>query len=330
MTVGNGPSGVAFGEGAIWVTNSADGTVSRISPRASRVTKTFPAVIGASGVAVGFGRVWIVSPSSASVVALDPHSGEVLKRIGVGVEPNAVAVGGESVWVANRADDTVSKIDAQTASVRDLIPVGRGPEGIAADARDVWVANGGDGTMTRLDPASGDIAKTVVLDNPPRGVTLTPNGVYVAVQSTGIEHRGGALRVLLVAEAVESIDPGVASFSVSPVLLVTNDGLVGFRRVGGVEGAQLVPISPSRFPRRPTAERRTRFRCARAFATRTGNSCSPRTSSVRSNGSSLLARTAVPVTTAGSSGPIAAPPGSRVISRRASPRTGTGGRSRFG
>jgi peptide/nickel transport system substrate-binding protein len=242
VTVGNGPSGVAYGEDAVWVTNSADGTVSRIAPRASRVTKTFPAVIGASGVAVGFGRVWIVSPSSASVVALDPRSGQVLKRIGVGVEPNAVAVGGTSVWVANRADDTVSKIDAQTASVRDVIPVGRGPEGIAADAREVWVANGGDGTMTRLDPASGDIAKTVVLDNPPHGVALTPSGVYVAVQSTGIEHRGGALRVLFVADTeVESIDPGMAGFNAYPILLVTNDGLVAFRRVGGVEGAQLVP-----------------------------------------------------------------------------------------
>ena len=205
------------------------------------MTKTFAAVIGASGVAVGFDRVWIVSPSSASVVALDPRSGQVLKRIGVGVEPNAVAVGGDSVWVANRADDTVSKIDAQTASVRDVIPVGSRPDGIAAGARDVWVANGGDGTMTRLDPASGDIAKVVVLDNPPRGVALTPTGVYVAVQSTGIEHRGGALKVLFVAENLVSIDPGAAGFSAYPILLATNDGLVGFRRVGGVEGAQLVP-----------------------------------------------------------------------------------------
>jgi len=240
ITVGNGPSGVASGENAVWVTNSADGTVSRIDPDTGRVTRTLPAVIGASGVAVGFGRVWIVSPPSGSVVALDPRSGQVLHRIGVGVEPNAVAVGAGAVWVANRADDTVSKIDPETTTVKDTIEVGRGPEGVAAGPEGVWVANGGDGTLIRLDPSSGEIVKTVPLDNPPRGVALTPQGVYVAVQSTGLEHRGGTLRVLS-AFGYDSIDPALAGFSAASVLLVTNDGLVSFRKVGGVEGTQLVP-----------------------------------------------------------------------------------------
>jgi peptide/nickel transport system substrate-binding protein len=240
IRVGNGPSGVAYGQGAVWVTNSADGTVSRIAPGSGRVTRTLPAVIGASGVAVGFGRIWVASPSSATVVALDPRSGNVLKRIGVGGEPNAVAAGADAVWVANRADGTVSKIDPTTASVTDLIQVGGGPEGIAARAESVWVASGVAGTLSRIDSSSGDITQTVQLDNPPRGLALAPGGVYVAVQSTGLEHRGGALKVLLV-EGPESIDPAVAGFQALSALIMTNDGLVGFRRVGGVEGAQLVP-----------------------------------------------------------------------------------------
>jgi peptide/nickel transport system substrate-binding protein len=240
ITVGNGPSGVAYGEGAVWVTNSADGTVSKIAPGTGRVRKTVPAVIGASGVAVGFRRIWVASPSTASVVTLDHRSGRVLQRIGVGGEPSAIAVGADAVWVANRADDTVSKIDPQTTTVKDTIQVGRRPEGIAAGPEAVWVANGGDGTLIRLDPSSGGIVKTVPLDNPPRGVALTRQGVYVAVQSTGVEHRGGTLRVLS-AFGPESIDPAVAGFTAASVLLVTNDGLVSFRKVGGVEGIQLVP-----------------------------------------------------------------------------------------
>ena len=240
IRVGNGPSGVAYGDGAVWVTSSADGTVSQIAPGTGRVTKTVPAVIGASGIAVGFRRIWVVSPTSASVVALDPRSGRVLQHIGVGVEPSAVAAGAGAVWVANRADDTVSKIDPLTAAVKNTIQVGRGPVGIAAGPEGVWVANGADGTVSRIDPSTGEVVKTTRLENPPRAVALSPQGVYVAVRSTGVEHRGGTLRVLT-AFGSDAIDPALAGFAVAPALLLTNDGLVGFRKVGGVEGAQLVP-----------------------------------------------------------------------------------------
>ena len=240
ITVGNGPSGVAYGERAVWVTNSADGTVSQIDPDTGIVRRTLPAVIGASGVAVGFGRVWITSPPSGSVVALDPRSGRVLGRIGVGVNPDAVAAGAGAVWVANRSDGTVSKFDPRADAVTDTVPVGRGPAGIAAGPRGVWVANEADGTLTRIDPSSGATVKTVRLDNPPRDVALSPQGVYVAVRSTGSEHRGGTLRVLH-SFSVDSIDLALATPGVWPVLTMTNDGLVGFRRVGGVQGAQLVP-----------------------------------------------------------------------------------------
>jgi peptide/nickel transport system substrate-binding protein len=240
LTVGNGPSGVAFGEGAVWVANSADGTVSRIGPSSAGPPKTFPAVIGASGIAVGFGRVWVASPPSATVIALDPRSGRVVAEVGVGGEPSAVAVGPDAVWVANRADGTVSRIDPKTARVNDVVPVGRAPEALAASTDGVWVADPADGTLIRLDPTSGTVATTVTLENPPRGIALSSESVYVAVGSTGLEHRGGELRVLIV-DGPDSIDPAIGDFASWQILLATNNGLVGFRKVGGAEGAQLVP-----------------------------------------------------------------------------------------
>lgn len=247
IPVGNGPSGVAYGEGAVWVTNSADGTVSELAPATGRPRRTVPAVIGASGVAVGFSRVWVVSPSSASVVAIDPRSGRVVKTIGVGGEPSAVAVGAGAVWVANRADGTISKIDPQSLSVNGTIPVGRAPEGIAAGPGVVWIANGVDRTLVRLDPSSSAIVKTVRLGNPPQGLALTSEGVYVAVQSTGAEHRGGTLSVVL-PFGPKSIDPALSYFEAAGMRLLTNDGLVSFRKVGGVEGTQLVPDLAAALP----------------------------------------------------------------------------------
>lgn len=241
IAVGNGPSGVAYGEGAVWVANSVDGTVSRIEPDTGRVTRTVPATIGATGVAVGFGRVWVVSPSAGALVAFDPRSGNVQDRIGVGAEAASVTAGAGAVWVANRAGGTVSKIDPRVRAVVDTIQVGRRPNAVAAGPGEVWVANGGDGTLSRIDPSSDDVVKTVRLANPPHGLAVTPGGVYVAVRSQGREHRGGTLTVLDLDPA--SVDP--ASPMSTPlawsILSITNDGLVGFRRVGGVEGIQLVP-----------------------------------------------------------------------------------------
>jgi YVTN family beta-propeller protein len=247
IVVGNGPSGVASGENAVWVTNSADGTVSRIDPDTGRVTKTLPAAIGASGIVVAYGRVWIVSPPAGNVVVLDPRSGRILQRIAVGVDPDAVAAGAGAVWVANRADGTVSKFDTQVGAVTDTMRVGRGPSGVAAGSQDVWVANGADGTVSHIDPTSGATVGEVRLGNPTHGIALSPNGVYVAVRSTGIEHRGGTLRVLP-AYGVNSIDPAVADPSAFSVLTLTNDGLVGFRRASGVRGAQLVPDLAAALP----------------------------------------------------------------------------------
>jgi peptide/nickel transport system substrate-binding protein len=70
---------------------------------------------------------------------------------------------------------------------------------------------------------------------------LGPGGLYVAVRSTGLEHRGGTLRVVG-GDPEDTIDPAIAySATAWSILSMTNGGLVGFRRVGGVEGVQLVP-----------------------------------------------------------------------------------------
>jgi YVTN family beta-propeller protein len=239
VAVGNGPTGAAAGEGAVWVTNSTDGTLSRVDPDSGRVTRTLPAAIGASGVAVGFGRVWVASPASGRVVAVEPRSGKVVDEIGVGADPAAVAVGADAVWVANRADGTVSKIEPRSGAVVGTVAVGRGPAGIAAEPDGVWVANAGDGTLSRVDPSTVRVVESIALGNPPRGVVSTPRGAYVSVGSSGTEHRGGRLAVVGVPP--DFIDPALAYYPPSwAILAMTNDGLVGFRKVGGSQGIELV------------------------------------------------------------------------------------------
>src|SRR5205814_9936498 len=150
---------------------------------------------------------------------------------GVGVDPDAVAAGARAVWVANRADGTVSKFDPRAGAVTDTIRVGQAPAGIAAGSQDVWVANGRGMSLSRVDPSSGASVQTVRLGNPPQAIAVSPTAIYIAVGSTGNEHRGGTMRALSTFP-VRSIDPAASGTPPPwPVLILTNDGLVGFRRV---------------------------------------------------------------------------------------------------
>ena len=275
--VGNGPIGIAYGARRLWVANSVDGTVSEITPASRKPPRTFAAVPGATGVVFAFQRVWVVSPSTGTVVSLDPRSGKIEDIVHVGVDPVAIAAGNDAMWVANRDNGTVTKIAPRSptqALVSDVVTVGRGPISIATVPGAVWVANGAAGTLSRIDPATDTVVKTISVANPPQALAGTAAGVYVAVRSSGVEHRGGTLRVQEVAP--DYVDPAQAY---SPwawgILSLTNDGLVGFRRVGGIEGVQPVPDLAVSLPA-PTDEGRTyTFRLRKGIRYSTGKPVQP-------------------------------------------------------
>jgi len=55
--VGKGPSGISVGEGAVWVANSRDGTVSRVLPQGGD-PKTIEVGQTPGGIAAAYGSVW--------------------------------------------------------------------------------------------------------------------------------------------------------------------------------------------------------------------------------------------------------------------------------
>ena len=59
IPVGRAPVGIDYGEGAVWVANSSDGTVSRIDPETGRVVKTIRVGGRPIGITAGDGYVWV-------------------------------------------------------------------------------------------------------------------------------------------------------------------------------------------------------------------------------------------------------------------------------
>ena len=123
------------------------------------------------------------------------------------------------------------------------------PTAIAAGSGHIWVANGRGGTLSEIDPHTNVLTKTVSLANPPQGLAAAGSEVYVSVRSSGAANRGGTLRVDIGAGGPDFLDPAYAYSPASwESLVLTNDGLVAFRRVGGAEGTQLVPDLATAIP----------------------------------------------------------------------------------
>ena len=103
IAVGNAPSAIAFGEGAVWVTNRVDGTISRIDPETNAVTSTVEVGASPTAIGIGEGATWVANAGDGTVARLPPDGGEVERAIDVGGSPSGLTVAGGAVWTSVRA-----------------------------------------------------------------------------------------------------------------------------------------------------------------------------------------------------------------------------------
>ena len=238
IQVGNGPAGIAYAAGSIWVANTGDNTITRIDAGSDKPSK--PLSIAATDLAYGAGTLWATDTTANRVLRLDPKTGRLAyPPIAVGNGPSAIAFGSGAAWVVNSLG-RVWRIDPATNSVTTVIPTGQGTTQIAADAHGVWVTNQFDGTLLRIDPRTNLAGRPISVGNRPQGVALSGGNVLVSVLQSGARHRGGTLTIRM-NRATDSIDTAIAYDSTSwPLVRMTSDGLVAFNRASGLAGTQLV------------------------------------------------------------------------------------------
>jgi ABC-type transport system substrate-binding protein/DNA-binding SARP family transcriptional activator len=243
VAVGNGPRAVAAGANAVWVANGVDGTISRVDPSKGRVVKTIPVGGTPVALAVGKGAVWVANASTNRVLRLDPASNSPVGSVAVGHGPDAIAAGAGTVWVANGLDGTVSRIDPGSNSVEFTHSVRTDPTSVAVDDGSVWIGSGGPGILTELDARTGAFRRKIDLGNSPAALAGAGRHLWVAAVASPASHRGGTLRLLgNTGDSPPALDPALDwSAEAWQVLAVTNDGLLTYRRVGGIEGDDLKP-----------------------------------------------------------------------------------------
>jgi len=243
IRVGVGPSTIAFGYGSVWVANVTSDTLSGIDAATGEVTVTIPLDSSPADLAVGAGAIWVTSQQTGELLRVDPANGRPAQAIAIGQSPDGVAVGADSVWVAD-ADGTAARFDPRTGRVR-TIRVGGAPAGVAYADGAVWVANGVSGTVARIEPGTGAV-RLVRVGNEPTALAAAGHRVWATVLPSLSSHRGGTLTVVDQLPADEGArpptDPAVAYYSWAwQMLSMTNDGLVGYRRITGLAGDELVP-----------------------------------------------------------------------------------------
>ena len=287
IRVGTAPSGIAVGEGSVWVTNAGDGTVSRVSPDTNEASDILNVGASPSAIAVGGGSLWIAETISASLLRVDPVSGEIettelagqpsgvaytpdgvwvsiapngIARVSpsdgsltltqtVGSSPAGVAAAYGSVWVANHLDATVTRLDPSSGRLEALIPVGDGPNSLVAAGERLWVANEFEGSVDAIDPAANEVERSVPVGGAAASLATDGEDLWLATGASPSEHRGGTVVVATEVGVPATLDPALVYEPVGwEILSVTNDGLLGFKKVGGPDGATLVPDLASAMP----------------------------------------------------------------------------------
>jgi YVTN family beta-propeller protein len=203
IPVGASPIDAVVAAGAVWVANTAQGTVSRIDPTANTVTATIPVGRDPVGLAAGFGSIWVVNQSSQTVSRLDARNGRLEATIPVTghVSPTQLTVDAEEVWVKAgarlwRLDPATNRLAQRTGDWEVV-----GGELAAVDGL-LWLSGrtrAGAGQIVRVDPSTSR-----VIDRFPTGgdgaLAFGGGAVWVAGISTKTIYRYDPASARLLAE----------------------------------------------------------------------------------------------------------------------------------
>jgi YVTN family beta-propeller protein len=242
IDVPGGPAGIAIDQYGVWVADSYDASVSQIDPESGTVKTTIPVGGHPVDIAADGSGVWVANAVSGTVTRIDSVRGVGVQDTPVGNGPQAIDAQAGGIWVANSLDGTVSRIDPETDAIEQTIQTGSSPSAVTFAGGSAWVSEGSRGSVVRIEPGSSSIGERIPLGSQ-TGHTAAGGGIlWVSVQGSQAAHRGGTLTVWALSSNLDSLDPSIAAFTQTwDMLALTNDGLVGFPRTGGLEGATLVP-----------------------------------------------------------------------------------------
>jgi class 3 adenylate cyclase len=149
--VGDGVSGIASGEGSLWLASARDRTVYEVNPETLRPRKRIRMPEPPLEIDVGEGSVWATSPTT--LFRIDPASGDIVERIDLGgcaIEPcrTDVVVADGTVWATHydsaRANGRLIRVDPAGAGSAHSTNLNARPIALAVGHSAAWVLHDDD------------------------------------------------------------------------------------------------------------------------------------------------------------------------------------------
>jgi virginiamycin B lyase len=149
-----GGTGIAAGEGAVWVACTYARSLARIDPSTDRVTHVIPVERYPLAVSAGRGAVWVRNEESSSVSRIDPKSYRVAATVR-GLSPSvgrsgddAMALGSAGLWATG-----IQTLLVDPARNRVGAKIDVSANGVSEGFGSLWVTSIL-GTVQRIDPGS--------------------------------------------------------------------------------------------------------------------------------------------------------------------------------
>ena len=170
------PSNLAVGEGAVWMLNTEDETVTRVDPETGKVAGTLEPPDRPTDIAAGGGALWIGTGAGFDanwthrVSRVDPETGEVTRTVKLPDSSDGsggtisegfpmIAYGDGAVWAIN-PDATISRIDPATGRIAAKVPAPEsGARMLAAGDAGVWVL--GENALTPIDTRTNRLGEPI-------------------------------------------------------------------------------------------------------------------------------------------------------------------------
>ena len=183
VRTGADPTGVAAGDGGVWVIHLDDNRISKIDPRTDDIVATGSAP-SPTAIAVGAGSVW-VAHGDATLSQLDARTAAAVHSVPVPDLTEFVATGPGAVWAVSNVGGFAARINPQSASVSTSVKL---PplfvRGIAADEGGLWVSSSDvldeRYGVARIDPLRRKVVAHVPVLLGARGIAVGDGAVWVA------------------------------------------------------------------------------------------------------------------------------------------------------
>ena len=186
IPVGIRPGDVAAGDGAVWVANLDDPSLSRIDLDTRTVVRNVPLPATPDGVAAGAGAVWVVNGRLGTLYRVDPAFDRVSDGLRLGERAitftdGGVAVGPGAVWAAF-GDSTLARVDTSPVREAGLAVAGEGPSDVLVAFGSVWVSNSADSSVQRFDPLTFEAGsvRELTVGRRPSAMAASEDSIWVA------------------------------------------------------------------------------------------------------------------------------------------------------